>query len=111
MPAPQRATATQSVGAVLGTVTTAAMAVTSLFTAVGNGASMLNKYVEDASSDQIDASKIHRKVYRSNLVTQAALEQSKLAAEVETHLASLGSKGQESFSAVHTELTALFADS
>lgn len=106
----QRASATQSIGAVLGTVTVAATAVTSLFTAVGNGASMLNKYVEDASVDQQDASKIHRQVYRSNLVTNAALEQSKLKAEVEAHLNSLGNEARESFNEVHTSLTALFAD-
>lgn len=105
-----RSSAGQAVGSVLGTVTTAATAVTSLFSAVGTGATMLQRYADDASTDQADASKIHRKVYRSNLVTNAALEQSKLQAEVTAHLSSLDDQSKATFESVHKELSSLFAE-
>ncbi len=100
--------ASRTIGAVLNTVGTAADTITSTFQALGTGATMLNRYATDASQDQADASLIHRQVYRSNLVTQSALEQNKLQVEVNAHLAANPSEAA-GFEAVHTQLSQLFA--
>jgi hypothetical protein len=102
----------QSKGAlssVLGMVSTIANTVSSTFDAVGGGATILNGYVAKAQTDQSDAHKIHRKVYRSNLITRAALEQTNLKIEVDTHLQA-NPQAAEQFASVHKELSDLFAE-
>lgn len=98
-----------AIATTLAAVTSAASAVTSVFDTVGTGANMMNSYVTEASKDQADKAKIHRQVFRSNLVTNAALEQNKLQIEVNAHLESNPAEAA-SFQQVHANLSALFAD-
>ena len=100
---------TGAISSILGMVSTIANTVTSTANAIGGGATMANNYVAKAQADQADAHKIHRKVYRSNLVTRAALQQTQLELEVQAHVQSNPAIA-ESFTKVHKDLSDLFAE-
>lgn len=98
-----------AIGAVLGLVTSAATSITETFDAVGIGAQKLNLYASDSLADQQDQSKIHRKVYRTNLIRSSGLEQDKLELELEAHFAANpGSK--ERFDKIEADLKSVFGD-
>lgn len=68
------ATLGQAAHSVLGIVTTSANAVSAIFTAAGGGASMLNKYVEDAQAKQRKNSAINMSEYDTFLMEEKAIE-------------------------------------
>ena len=71
------ATTRMTFGSILGMVTNTANAVGDLAGTVGDGVSMLNKFVESASIDQRERHVVHRTSYRSQLIRDSAMDMAK----------------------------------
>jgi len=71
------ATTRMAFGSILGTVTDTAEAVSNLVKTAGLGIGMINDFVADASLDQKDRGKVHRKVFRAALLRDSKLEVAK----------------------------------
>lgn len=77
-------TITATVSNLLGTVDTTAQSVTSLVTALGRGANMLDMYVADMQYKQHTDQKIMQDEYSSISIMKAALRISEMETEIQT---------------------------
>ena len=77
------ANAKSTLGAVLGTVTTAAMTVTSVFEAGGTSAGMLNSYVSAAAEKQRDSIEIDLATHKTRLTDNFLIEETKRLMEMD----------------------------
>lgn len=68
-------------GAIMGTITNTASAVSDLANTVGDSVGMLNKFVESASIDQRERHVVHRTTFREQLIREASMEIAKGDAE------------------------------
>ncbi|RWB40449.1 MAG: hypothetical protein EOQ44_25230 [Mesorhizobium sp.] len=93
---------------ILSTVETLAHTVRRTINTGAAGLDMLDTYVEDARTRQVDASKIARHSYRKNLLMEASMEQARRDQQV---IRDIGNDSQlkQLFETNHQELEALFA--
>ncbi|QIG76526.1 hypothetical protein EVC27_001 [Rhizobium phage RHph_I1_6] len=79
-------TITATVSNLLGTVDTTAQSVTSLVTALGRGANMLDMYVADMQYRQHTDQTIMRDEYQSVSVMKSALKITEMESEIQTKI-------------------------
>ncbi|QXV74310.1 hypothetical protein [Rhizobium phage RHEph16] len=96
-------TITQTVSNLLGTVDTTAQSVTSLVTALGRGANMLDMYVSDMQYRQHTDQVIMRDEYSSIAVMKAALKISEMETEIQSKVNSSPDFAQK-YAEVYTRL-------
>lgn len=95
-----------TVGALLGTVTTAASTVTNTFDALNKGIGMLNTAVNDAAFRQDNRSKIDRHLYVNNLIRDTAQQEAEANVRSEEFLKNNPAAAKH-YAASYDELSAL----
>ncbi len=95
-----------TVGALLGTVTTAASTVTNTFDALNKGIGMLNTAVNDAAFRQDKRSKVDRHLYVNNLIRDTAQQEAEATVRSQEFLDN-NPKAAAHFKASFDELTEL----
>ncbi|AZO48062.1 hypothetical protein [Mesorhizobium sp. M4B.F.Ca.ET.058.02.1.1] len=93
---------------ILSTVQTLAITAQRTINTAAAGLDMLDTYVEDARTRQVDASKIARHHYRKNLLLEASIEQARKEQQLTREIGN-DQVLSKLFSDNHAELEALFA--
>ncbi len=103
------ATARMAIGNVLGVVSDASTAVSSVFSTLNGGASMLNDYVARQRIKQQDTTKVELHQFRKHLIQDAAIENLKREETVRSYIGDDTVK-QEAFKSYTKELNDLFKE-
>lgn len=101
------ATARLAIGNVLGVVSDASTAVSSVFSTINGGASMLNDYVARQRIKQQDTTKIELHQFRKHLIQDATIENLKREETVRAYVGNDAEK-QKSYNEYLEELNNLF---
>lgn len=102
------ATLRQTTGSVLAVVNESTSAIASIFTAVGGGASMLNRYVTDAKAKQALSSVVTMSDYQTQLIEDKSLENAERSLAIYEKLDS-NPKLEAQFNEHKARIEALFA--
>lgn len=104
------ATTRMTFGSLLGMVTNTANAVGDLAGTLGDGVSMLNKFVESASIDQRERHIAHRTNYRDQLILDTTVAMASATAEA-LKFCRESADNEQLFTAAQAKLLAAFAAS